>query len=185
MIDIRSELFLRQWKMLEKNVNILTDYERKSGRLLFNSLKEISADSRQVLKEKYYDSNKYAKYDKDRKVHTTVMPIKDDVLALNRGLLLEDYRLLKNNAQLELEYKLDDVSQKIIQQERFVFVELKGLYVLDIGETDWFSFFSNNIVLNSDMSLAYKFDTENMNERKIVEIFENHGFKRKLLDRDW
>ena len=171
--------------MLEKNINVLTEHERKSARLLFNSLKEISADSRQVLKEKYYDSDKYAKYDKDRKVYTTVIPVKDDVLALNRGLLIEDYRLLKNKAQLELENKLDDVSQKIIEQERFVFVVLKGLYVSNIGNTDYFSFFSNDIVLNSDMSVAYKFDTENRNERKVVEIFENHGFKRKLLDRDW
>ena len=171
--------------MLEENVNILTEHEIKSARLLFNSLKEVSSDSRHLLKEKYYESNKYAKYDKNRKIYTTVIPIKDDVLALNRGLLIEDYRLLKNKAQHELEYKLDDVSQKIIQQERFVFVVLKGLYVSDIRNTDYFSLFSNDIVLNSDMSLAYKFDTENMNERKIVEIFENHGFKRKLLDRDW
>ncbi|MGX7024141.1 hypothetical protein [Vagococcus hydrophili] len=184
---MKSDFFLRHWKMLEQNINVLNDHERKTGKLLFNSLNKLSADDRQALKEKYYDSTVYSKFDKARGIYLSVIPVKDEVAASKGNVSLEEFRENKNRAIKRLEAIMDEVSQAIKNNEQYIYMELKGYYVKGFGSesTAKFSFSHTDLVLSPSFDEAYTFNADNKAERAIVESLENCGFERRLLDRNW
>ena len=75
------QYFLRQWKMLEANRNQLMPNEIKRAKLLFNSLSQLEKEELKLLKEKYYDTNNLANFDKNRGFYTIAIPVNDEVVA--------------------------------------------------------------------------------------------------------
>lgn len=101
--DIRVQFYLRHWKMLEENRNILTMHEIDAARLLFNSLPKMSDENLEMLKIKYYDTPNKSSFDRKRGVYRTCVPITDEVLAYQLGITIEQYRINKRIAENELE----------------------------------------------------------------------------------
>ncbi|MBS7576845.1 MULTISPECIES: hypothetical protein [unclassified Enterococcus] len=119
--------------MTEKNITLLTYYEKDNARIFFTALQQLDEKQRNILADKYYHSDKEANFDNSRGIYTSIIPNKDDEIAKQYAMTLQDYRKLRIRAESDLGYLYSLVENEIkVKQsnklDEFVF-KMGQLYV--------------------------------------------------------
>ncbi|MGX7058380.1 hypothetical protein [Vagococcus humatus] len=180
------QYFLRQWKMLEANRNQLMPNEIKRAKLLFNSLSQLEKEELKLLKEKYYDTNNLANFDKNRKCYTTAIPVNDEVVAYKLNVESFDY----SNERRQVERKLGEImietGQKILKTEERIYLAINPM--LHVKHVDFpcddSDFITGDIVLTTSFLNDEKqvFNMTDPLTVKLVTRLERCGFKRVAIN---
>lgn len=187
--QIRVEFYLRHWKMLEENRNILTMNEIDLARLLFNSLPKLSEENLNTLKIKYYDTSNKSSFDRKRGVYRTCVPITDEVVAYQLGITIEQYRINKRIAEKELEEIMLKTGHELLHSKEKIFLKINNFFFVrsaDISLDKHFNQFVNvgDVTLTTENTLSKKqvFDLSDDVVKQGVEYLEKYGFMREALD---
>lgn len=193
---VKVNFYLRHWRMLEKNRNILTFHEIESARLLFNSLPKLSEKNLKLLKKKYYDTEKTSSFDRDRGVYRACVPINDEVVSYQLDMTEDQYRNARQIAERELEDIMLSVGSELLHSKQKIHLKINRFFYIKSVEIyqerlpKQLENFTKKRVLVDDVILTLNdvtgakqvFDLSDDVIKKGVEQLERYGFMREALD---
>lgn len=187
--QIRVEFYLRRWKMLEENRNILTMHEIDLARLLFNSLPKMSDESLKILKVKYYDTEKKSSLDKDRGVYKSCIPLNDEEAASKLDIPTDQYRITRCLAENELKGIMLVTGHELLHSKEKIFLKINNFfYVSSVNislDKNFKQFLKvGDVTLTTENTFRKKqvFDLSDEVVKQGVEYLEKYGFMREALD---
>lgn len=184
MLVARPMWYLKRWKYLERNRNRLDDDDKRLGVLLFNALNRMSEESRQILKEKYYDPDSPALFSEYFNDYTVNVPVPDKEIAEKLNIDPYHYRKMRVKAESEFMKFVKEVHEEINIKSRMVNLAIEdNFYIKEIvsnRDKSWDKFWYGNaeVLLTVSHKKALSFDTTDKDTLSLVEHYERNGFKR-------
>lgn len=185
---IRVGFYLRKWRMLEENRNILTLHEIDTAKLLFNSLPNLSERDLFLLRLKYYDSHNKSSFDKDRGVYRSCIPNNDEVVAYHLNMPIEQYRIERRIAEKHLEEEMLVAGEAMLMSKEKIYLKInRFLYIKSVDihldvlfhkqvEVGDVTLTGNHIIDEKKV-----FDLSDETIKQGVLQLERYGFQREAL----
>lgn len=171
--------YLRRWKQLEVNRNRLNRHETDMARKLFNALKELSVDELYLLKCKYHDTDKVARFDNLRGIYRTVRPNSDEEQAKLFNMDLKVYKRARLKAEANLNESIQSIDKIITEKSDYLYMKIGDLFVKGIQFDEYSMTGVSDVILTLSYGReSYLFDMTDKEHYKAVEQLERRGFER-------